>query len=111
MRRPVGVKWVLRFFIGQGFLPASRHCRHPSIRTLGERFSLGASWAFSFQPVLPPDYRPCLPSPRRKLGQAINAVTGTRRLSFVFLFSSMFLITLLPASSRGYCSATARTLL
>jgi len=23
-----------------------------------ERFSLGASWAFSVQPVLPPDYRP-----------------------------------------------------
>jgi len=23
-----------------------------------ERFSLGASWVFSFQPVLPPDYRP-----------------------------------------------------
>jgi hypothetical protein len=32
----------------------SRHCRHPSIRTLSERFSLGASWAFSLQPVLPP---------------------------------------------------------
>jgi hypothetical protein len=32
-----------------------RHCRHPSIRTLGERFSLGASWVFSFQPVLPTD--------------------------------------------------------
>jgi hypothetical protein len=26
-----------------------------------ERFSLGASWAFSFQPVLPPDYRPAVP--------------------------------------------------
>jgi hypothetical protein len=25
-----------------------------------ERFSLGASWAFSFQWVLPPDYRPLL---------------------------------------------------
>src|SRR5690349_13824705 len=40
--------------------------------------SLGASWAFSFQPVLPPDYRPALPSPGWKLGQTINAVTGTR---------------------------------
>jgi hypothetical protein len=39
--------------------PPSRHCRHPSIRTLDERFdSLGASWVFSFQPVLPPVYRP-----------------------------------------------------
>src|SRR5439155_3817636 len=49
------------FFIGQGFLPPSCHCRHPSIRTLGERFSLGASWAFSFQPVLPPGCRPPVP--------------------------------------------------
>jgi hypothetical protein len=42
-------------------IPASRcpcHCRHPSIRTLGERCSLGASWVFSFQPVLPPVRRP-----------------------------------------------------
>jgi hypothetical protein len=35
------------------------HCRHPSIRTLGEQLSsLGASWVFSFQPVLPPVRRP-----------------------------------------------------
>ena len=100
------------FLLGKIFSLPSRHCRHPSIRTLlMSDCSLGASWVFSFQPVLPPVYRPCLPSPRRKLGQAINAVTGTRRLSFVFLFSSMFLITLLPASSPGCCSATARTLL
>jgi len=40
-------------------LPPSGHCRHASIRTLEERFSsLGAGWAFSFQPVLPSDYRP-----------------------------------------------------
>src|SRR5208337_4487063 len=40
-------------------LPPSFRCRHPSIRTLDERFcSLGASWVFSFQPVLPPDCRP-----------------------------------------------------
>jgi hypothetical protein len=43
--------------------PSRRHCRHPSIRTLDERFcSLSASWVFSFQPVLPPDYRPLFPS-------------------------------------------------
>ena len=34
-------------------------CRHASIRTLEERFvSLGACWAFSFQPVLPSVWRP-----------------------------------------------------
>ncbi len=64
------------------FLPPSCQCRHPSIRTLRERFSLGASWVFSFQPVLPPDYRPPVPSGEWKLGQAIDAVTGTRRLGF-----------------------------
>jgi len=42
------------FSLDKVFLRPSRHCRHPFIRTLDERFSLGASWAFSFQPVLPP---------------------------------------------------------
>ena len=42
----------------QGFSSPSRHCRHPSIRTLNERSALGASWVFSFQPVLPPVQRP-----------------------------------------------------
>src|SRR5580692_11353394 len=41
------------------FLPPSGRCRHASIRTLEERLvSLGACWAFSFQPVLPSDCRP-----------------------------------------------------
>jgi integrase len=35
---------------------------------------------FSFQPVLPPDRRPLIHLLGWKLGQAINAVTGTRRL-------------------------------
>ena len=61
------------------------YCRHPSIRTLDERLSLGASWVFSFQSVLPPDFRPLLPSLRGKLGQAIDAVTETRRLNFGLL--------------------------
>jgi hypothetical protein len=39
-------------------LPPSRHCRHPSIRTLDERCALGACWAFSVQPVLPSVWRP-----------------------------------------------------
>jgi len=41
--------------LNKGFLlPPSSHCRQASIRT--PRFvSLGACWAFSFQPVLPPD--------------------------------------------------------
>jgi hypothetical protein len=48
------------FSLDKVFLfPPSGHCRHASIRTLEERFiALGACWAFSFQPVLPSDYRP-----------------------------------------------------
>jgi hypothetical protein len=43
--------------LNKGFLLApSGHSRHASIRTLEERIvSLGAHWAFSVQPVLPPD--------------------------------------------------------
>src|SRR5882757_6573749 len=83
MRRPVGVKSIL-FCWTRCFLQPSRHCRHPSIRTLDERLSLGASWAFSFQPVLPPDCRPVFLFVE-KLGQAINAVTGTRLWALLFL--------------------------
>jgi hypothetical protein len=90
MRRPVGVKSVL-FVFGETLLFSvpSGHCRHASIRTLEERFvSLGACWAFSYQPALPSDYRPLvLLFSQWNLGQAINAVTGTRLwlLSFHFL--------------------------
>src|SRR5580692_859999 len=43
------------------FLPPSSHCRHASIRALEERLvSLGACWAFSFQPVLPSVCRPAV---------------------------------------------------
>ena len=58
-------------------------CRVATVATLPsallmERFrSLGASWVFSFQPVLPPDCRPFV-HPSMEVGQAINAVTETR---------------------------------
>jgi len=57
MRRPVGVKSILLWLRETlFFLSPSSHCRHASIRTLEERIvSLGACWAFSVQPVLPPD--------------------------------------------------------
>src|SRR5882762_7051312 len=79
MRRPVSVKSVFllppcEFLV---FEP-SRLCRHPSIRTLFERFSLGASWASSFQQVLLPDNRSRLPSVRRKLGQELVRLSGRR---------------------------------
>jgi hypothetical protein len=47
--------------------------------------SLGASWASSIQPVLPSDYRPVvLLFCEWNVGQAINAVTGTRLWAFDF---------------------------
>jgi hypothetical protein len=75
------------FSLDKVFLPAES----ATVATLPsalfkERFvSLGASWVFSFQPVLPPDYRPlfCLTT---EVGQAINAVTGTRLWAFAFPF-------------------------
>src|SRR6266550_5277091 len=109
MRRPVGVKSIL-FCWTRCFLQPSRHCRHPSIRTLDERLSLGASWAFSFQPVLPPDCRPVFLF-AEKVGQAINAVTGTRLVDLVFPFSECFDFMPPPASLSGcYCARVRRLL-
>jgi hypothetical protein len=45
---------------------------------------LAASWVFWFQPVLPPVKRPLFHSYEWKLGQAINAVTGTRRWALIY---------------------------
>jgi hypothetical protein len=45
---------------------------------------------FSFQPVLAPVSRPLVSNYTKNVGQAINAVTGTRRLGFVFSFVAMF---------------------
>jgi len=49
-----------------------RLCRHPSIRTGMSEFSLGASWAFSFQQVLLPENRPWLSSLRLKVGPGLG---------------------------------------
>src|SRR5580698_11211310 len=81
------------------FLPPSGHCRHASIRTLEERFvSLGACWAFSFQPVLPSDWRPVVllfgvePGPGHRRSHRNSALAfvlslpGTVLTSFCFLF-------------------------
>src|SRR5579862_1697782 len=119
MRRPVGVKSILFSFREATFvLPPSGRCRHASIRTLEERFvSLGACWAFSFQPVLPSVWRPCGSAlAESNLGQAINAVTGTRLWAFdfslpgtVLTFVLSFCSTQLPPLSFGCCCAMVGT--
>jgi hypothetical protein len=62
MRRPAGVKGFFCCFVAQGFSPAESPLSPPFHPHSCERFSLGASWVFSFQPVLPPVSRPLLPS-------------------------------------------------
>src|ERR1019366_3374051 len=85
MRRPVGVKWVLLFFRWtKFFFPPSCQLSppfHPH-SSMSDLVSLGASWVFSFQPVLPPVCRPFFQLHDGSSGQAIDAVTGTRRLGF-----------------------------
>jgi hypothetical protein len=69
------VDWLFGF-MGRFFLPPSSHCRHASIRTLEERFvSLGAHWAFSFQPVLLSDWRPMVRLVRIELGPPLLRTT------------------------------------
>ena len=75
------------FSLGEVFLfPPSGHCRHASIRTLEERFSsLGACWAFSFQPVLLSDYRPVVLL--LQSGTRARRLTQSPELGFCFVFS------------------------
>src|ERR1700733_14268477 len=86
MRRPVGVKWILRWLRWTRFLvlPPSGHCRHASIRTLEERFvSLGAWWAFLVIAGAAICLAPCGSALFEwNPGQAINAVTETRLWAF-----------------------------
>src|SRR5215831_9696923 len=67
------------------------HCRHASIRTLEERIvSLGACWAFSFQPVLPSVWRPLV---SLRSGTWPRRLTQSPELGFealVFLFLERF---------------------
>jgi hypothetical protein len=80
MRRPVEVKgigfgicWSHYFFPAEAPLVPPFH-PHSSMSGF---YALGASWVFSFQPVLPSVYRPFFHL-SIEVGQAINAVTGTR---------------------------------
>src|ERR1017187_4736508 len=100
------------FFVGQAFF--SR--RVATVATLPsapfeERFSLGASWVFSFQPVLPPDYRPlvhlCDGSWARRLTQSPELGFGL----LLFLSKNVFDFMQPPALLSDCCCATVRRLL
>jgi hypothetical protein len=78
MRRPASVKVVfLLLFSNVSFFAISRAASVAFLPSalFAERFSLGASWAYSFQQVLLPDYRPLLPLIRGESGQDLVAVT------------------------------------
>jgi hypothetical protein len=84
MRRPVGVKSFVFLFVGQEFLAAELPLSPPFHPQSLMSILLAASWVFWFQPVLPPVKRPLFHSYEWKLGQAINAVTETRRWALIY---------------------------
>ena len=51
------------FFLSMSLFPFSQAASVAILPSalFGERFSLGASWVYSFQQVLLPDYRPLFP--------------------------------------------------
>src|SRR5271166_5294891 len=59
---------VLFHFTGKVFLRQVATVATLPSALFGEPLSLGASWVFSFQPVLPPVRRPCLPPSRTEVG-------------------------------------------
>src|SRR5450631_1574006 len=109
MRRPVGVKRILFSFRETLFvLPPSGHCRHASIRTLEERFvSLGARWAFSFQPVLPSVWRPVVLL--SKSGTWARRLTQSPELGFgLLLFLSLKILILCSGRHRSLAAVVQR---
>src|SRR5579862_3312177 len=103
--------------LGTFFSCRVSHCRHASIRTLEERIiSLGACWAFSFQPVLLSVWRPIV---SLKSGTRPRRLTQSPELGFGFCLSSSwndfdlvalpFRFTRLRTRSLGCCCARGRT--
>ena len=80
----LSLQFVSRISSGTCDLPAagsSDYCRHPSIRTRIELFLRSVQVGCSrFQPALQPVCRPLVHLTMER-GQAIDAVTGTRRLN------------------------------
>src|ERR1700733_8569319 len=107
MRRPVGVKCSLFFCWTRFFSCRVAHCRYPSIRTLVERFfarcQLGCSRCSRCCHLI---VDLCFHL-RWKLGQAINTVTGTRRVGFC---SSVLFWLFLSKSAFDLCRGRQRAL-
>jgi hypothetical protein len=111
MRRPVGVKWVLWFLRWTRlFLPAEAPLSppfHPHF--LDERFCFARC---KLGVLVSAGAATCLSTSRSisrwKLGQAINAVTGTRRLGFVFPIDEPGLCRCRQCDMTAICAAVRR---
>jgi hypothetical protein len=88
MRRPVGVKWVLLFLVGQGFSRAELATVAILPSPVVNEHGLAASWAFSFQPVLPPVRRPLLIS-KDAVGPGVRRSHRNSALGSCFSFLRM----------------------
>ena len=111
MRRPVGVKGI-RFGLCWSccFLPG----RVATVATLpsalfDERLSsLGASWVFSFQPVLPPDCRPRFHLQDESWARRLTQSPELGFRLWLFLSKNVFGFMQLPASLSACYYATVR---
>ena len=111
MRRPVGVKGI-RFGLCWAccFLPG----RVATVATLpsalfAERFaSLGASWVFSFQPVLPPDCRPRFHLQDESWARRLTQSPELGFRLWLFLSKNVFGFMQPPASLSACYYATVR---
>ena len=112
MRRPVGVKWVVLCFRWTRFFSSRRVAAVamlPSALSRSDFVSLGACWAFSFQPVLPSVCRPVVPlfhdrTWARRLTQSPEL--GFRLLSFPFLERLIFVLSFVLCCCR-HCRSAA----
>src|SRR4029077_5179350 len=94
MRRPVGVKWVLPFFGSTKLFSrrAATVATLPSALIESDSRSVQVG-CFSFQPVLPPDYRPPVPFSRN--GSWARRLTQSPELG-AWAFAFCFLRNVLP---------------
>src|ERR1700692_3874797 len=111
MRRPVGVKGI-RFGIccSRCFFPAESPLSppfHPHSSMSGFD-SLGASWVFSFQPVLPPVYRPRFHLQDESWARRLTQSPELGFKLWLFLSQSVFSFMQPPASLLACHGATVR---
>src|SRR6202140_4598839 len=110
MRRPVGVKGI-RFGIcwSRCLFPADSPLSPPfHAHSSKSGWSLGASWVFWFQPVLPPDYRPRFHLQDESWARRLTQSPELGFRLWLFLSQSVFGFMQPPASLFACHGATVR---